>query len=133
MLRIAMLVACLDHLALVAVGLRTITGFSNWKHATGSNGKLLMHNNCIAHKQATVAWEQYKSTSKTGSIADQLGNKREEMIQKNRHYIKTVAEVLLLCSQQDVPLRGHDESLTSAILRSFSIILPNMIQSLPRS
>ncbi len=63
----------------------TITGFSNWKRATASNGKFLMHNNSVAHKQATVAWEQYKSTSKTGSIADQLGNKREEMIQKNWH------------------------------------------------
>ena len=26
------------------------------KHATGSKGMLLSHNNCIPHKQAVVAW-----------------------------------------------------------------------------
>lgn len=91
----------------------TTTGFHDWKHATGSSGKLLTHNNSLAHKQASVAHEQFKATSKTGSVAEQLGNKRGEMIKRNRHYIKTVAEVLLLCCQQDIPLRGHDESLTS--------------------
>ena len=100
----------------------TITGFRNWNHATGSN-MLLMRNNSIAHKQATVAWEQYKSIFKTGSIADQLGNKREEMIQKNQNYVKTVAEVLLFCSQQDVPFWGHDESLTSANRGNFKEFL----------
>ena len=46
----------------------------------------------------------------TGSVAEQLGNNRSEMVKMNRHYIRTVAEILLLCSQQDISLRGHDES-----------------------
>ena len=33
------------------------------------------------------------------------------MIKKNQHYAKTVAEILLLCSQQGVLLWGHDESI----------------------
>ena len=91
----------------------TSAGFRDWKHATGSYGKLFTHNNSLSHKQAVVAWKQFKATSQTGSIAEQLWNNRREIIEKNRHYIKTVAEILLLCCQQDVPLRGHDESITS--------------------
>ena len=78
------------------------TGFHDWKHATGSKGMLLSHNNCLSHKQAVVAWEQFKATSTTGSVAEQLGSNRAEQIRKNRHYIKTVAEVLLLCSKQEI-------------------------------
>ena len=76
------------------------TGFRDWKHATGSKGMLLGHNNCISHKQAVVAWEQFKATATAGSVAEQLGSSRAEQIRKNRHYIKTVAEVVLLCSKQ---------------------------------
>ena len=32
------------------------TLFRDRKHATGSKGMLLSHNNCISHKQAVVAW-----------------------------------------------------------------------------
>ena len=32
------------------------TLFRDRKHATGSNGMLLSHNNCISHEQAVVAW-----------------------------------------------------------------------------
>ena len=32
------------------------TLFCDWKHATGSKGMLLSHNNCISHNQAVVAW-----------------------------------------------------------------------------
>ena len=58
-------------------------------------------------------WQQFKLTLLTGSVAEQLGNNRSEMVRMGHHYIKTVAEILLLCSQQDIPLRGHDESKQS--------------------
>ena len=54
------------------------SGFRDWKHATGSKGMLLGHNNCISHKQSAVAWEQFKVTSKTGSVAEHLGSNRAE-------------------------------------------------------
>ena len=31
-------------------------------------------------------------------------------IKENCHYIKTVAEILLLCSRQNISLRGHREN-----------------------
>ena len=81
----------------------TTTGFRDWKHATGSKGMLILsHTNCISHKQAVIAWEQFKATATAGSVAEQLGSGGAEQIRKNRHYIKSVTEVLLLCSKQEI-------------------------------
>ena len=101
----------------------TIAGFRDWKHATGSKGVLSTHNNCFSHKESMVAWEQFKSTATTGSVAEQLGSNRAEQIKKNRHYIKTVAEVLLLCSKQELALRGNNESSESLNKGNFKEIL----------
>ena len=58
-------------------------GFKDWKHATGKNGILNGHNNCISHKQAVIAWKQFQLNSKRGtSISEQLDNTRAELIQK---------------------------------------------------
>ena len=57
---------------------------------------------------------QYKVAVQHGStISECLGNARSEMIQKNRHYIKSLIEVLLLCSKQEISMRGIKESNNS--------------------
>jgi len=38
----------------------TLTGFTNWKHATGKKGALVGHSDSLSHKEAMVAWEQYR-------------------------------------------------------------------------
>ncbi len=102
----------------------TVTGFRSWKHATGMKGSLTVHDSSSAHQQAVVAWEMYNVTAKSNTtVIDQLGNAREELMRKNRHYIKSIAEVLLLCSRQDIPLRGHRESPESANRGNFLEIL----------
>lgn len=72
----------------------SMNGFRDWKHASGAKGSLASHNVCLSHKEAVVAWEQYKSTHHRGSVAEQLGSVRAELVQKNRHYLKTIVEVL---------------------------------------
>ena len=42
-----------------------------------------------------------------------MGSNCAEAIQQNRHYLKTIAEVVLLCAKQDLALRGHREGQTS--------------------
>lgn len=42
---------------------------------------------------------------------------------KNRHYIKAVINVLLLCCKQEIALRGHDESEASSNRGKFLEIL----------
>ena len=88
----------------------TQVGFCDWKHATGKSGMLVKHNNSFAHKQAISAWFDYQTNSKRGTlIEDRVDSQRRQQIQSNRHYLKTLAEILLLCGKQDIPLRGHRE------------------------
>ncbi len=96
-----------------AVDVFTVTGFKNWKHATGKRGSLLLHDTCSSHRQAIVAWDMYNATTVSGTVSDQLGNARAEQVASNRHYIKTIAEVILLCARQDISLRGHREAMDS--------------------
>ena len=51
----------------------TVTGFRNWKKATGKDGVLNRHASSVAHRQAEVAWHQYKCNSEQGtSITDRM-------------------------------------------------------------
>ena len=63
----------------------TQVGFRDWKHATGAKGALMVHHNCLSHKESVIAWQQFKASSKSGSIADQLGTLRAEQIKRNNH------------------------------------------------
>lgn len=101
----------------------TEVAFRDWKHATGAKGVLARHANCITHKQSTIAWNQSLALEKHHSVAEQLGIARAEQIKKNRHYVMTIIEVLLLCSKQEIALRGHDESDTSLNKGNFREIL----------
>ena len=56
-------------------------------------------------------------------MVEQLGSNRAEQIRKNRHYIKSIAEILLLCSKQEISFRGHDERESSLNKGNFLEIL----------
>ena len=102
----------------------TSTGFRNWKHATGKTGALSRHSNCNSHRQAELAWSQYKLNSKKGTtIAERLGSARSVTISQNRHYLETIADIILLCSRQEIALRGHRESSNSMNRGNFLEIL----------
>ena len=79
----------------------TVNGFKNWKHVTGARGILNGYANCKSHKQAIIAWHQYnKVAAQHGSTISEclaIGNVRSEMIRKNRHYSRSLLEVLMLC------------------------------------
>ena len=85
-----------------------ILGFKDWKHATGKDGILKGHENSHAHKQAVVAWKEFKKMD--SSIVDTLGGARQEQVQKNRHYLKTLCKIILFCSNQEIALHGHREN-----------------------
>ena len=42
---------------------------------------------------------------------------------RKTHYLKSIAEVILLCAQQDLALRGHHESMESSNRGNFLEIL----------
>uniref|UniRef100_A0A1X7V0P6 TTF-type domain-containing protein n=1 Tax=Amphimedon queenslandica TaxID=400682 RepID=A0A1X7V0P6_AMPQE len=85
-------------------------GYSDWKHALGKIGTLTTHDSSVKHKEATLTWKQYQSTiAHDTSIANQLERGRLKTIQENREYVKYILEVILLCAQQGIALRGHRE------------------------
>ena len=61
-----------------------------------------------------VSWKEYiKNKANHTSIADRMNAARAQLVADNRYYLRTVIEVLLLCSQQEIAIGGHDESLKS--------------------
>lgn len=102
----------------------TTNGFCDWKHAMGKDGIISCHDRCKTHMQAMVAWQEYTKNKASGtSIAHRLDSARSQLIAKNRHYLKTILQVLLVCSQQEIALRGHDESVKSRNRGNFLEIL----------
>ena len=85
-------------------------------------------------------WVQFLSMKETGtSVANQLKSARQEQVKKNRFYIKSVSEVILLCARNEIALRAHKESAVSIKLGNFRSILqlvaqhdPSLLQSLQK-
>ena len=61
--------------------------------------------------------------SSNSSVADMTGPARAQHVAKNVHFMKTIAKVILLCSQQEIGLRGHNESEDSLNRGNFLEIL----------
>ena len=71
-----------------------------------------------------IAWNEYlKNQREKTSVVDMLGVDRQKQIQKNRHYLKSVAEIILLCCAQEIALRAHDENDSSRNKGNFLEIL----------
>ena len=88
----------------------TNNGFSDWKHAAGKNDILQGHAGCHSRVLAMHSWNQYKQNKRLGiSIENHLDPTSYRQICNNRHYLKSVAETLLLTSHLQITFRGHDE------------------------
>ena len=98
--------------------------FKDWKHATGKDGILPHHASCHTHTETIQAWHDFTVNEGHGtSVANRLDSARKEQILRNRHYLKSIAEVILLCSRLETALRGHDESIGSLNRGNFREIL----------
>ena len=77
----------------------------------GKKGSLQKHDTCASHRDAVVAWNSFTQMKRSkSSVTDMMGSARGQHVASNVHYMKTIAEVILLCSQQEIGLRGHRES-----------------------
>ena len=76
------------------------------------HGIISAHDKCTSHKQDMTCWNEYTTNlKKHTSVAHRLETAREEVIKTNRHYIKTLVEILRLCAKQEIAMRGHRESV----------------------
>ena len=85
----------------------TKSGYRDWKHATGKEGILQKHAKCSSHIHAMSAWHTYTINKERGtSVSNSLDSLRTQQIHKNRHYLKSIIEVILLCARIEIALGG---------------------------
>ena len=100
-------------------------GYCDWKYAPGNKGSLCLHATSKSHSGAMVAWQQFRLNQQhKTTLARRMDRLGEQTLRSNRHYNKTIAEIILLCARQEIALRGHIESAQSqnpVILKQFWI------------
>ena len=78
------------------------------------DGGFAAHAKSEAHSNAVLAWRDFeKAGQENTSLLNILSQDHSKLVQvplKNRHFIKSVAEVLLLTATQNIAQRGHRES-----------------------
>ena len=87
----------------------TSLGFDNWKIAMEKKKGIKLHEESFSHLDSMLKWSGYKDSLRTGSIEVIVGALSVQALRDNRHYIKTVSQVITLCAVQDLPLRNHRE------------------------
>ena len=108
----------------------TEVGFKDWKHAMGKDGTLKGHNDSLYHKHAVVAWEQFNK--KGASIIDQMGENRQEEVQKNWYYIKTLcAKFCYYVVIKELHFVGT-EKMKLLKIKEISLIFSNWLQTMMR-
>ncbi len=66
------------------------------------------HEKSENHVNAMIAWNEHRKRILTDtSMLNALDKKHQEVVEQNRTYIKTVAEVLLFTGTQNISQRGH--------------------------
>ena len=104
------------------------------EHSTGKEGILQGHASCLTHIQAISSWHEYKQNEERGtSVASRLDSARNEQIHRNRHYLRSVGEVILLCSHLEIALQGHDESNDSLNKGNFCEIVKQRLEQGPQN
>lgn len=88
----------------------TTAGYRSWKHAGGKTGAIAKHIHAAYHGDAMVAWSEYKTMKDHNTSVRQLmGDNLKTIIKENRHYIKSLGQVILVTCTQKLAQRGHRE------------------------
>ena len=86
------------------------TGFRSWKKARGKDGDIPKDKGSQYHKFAMSAWADYELNKKKNSSVEQVMNEQhQKIVRENRHYIKTIGEVILTTVTQNIAQRGCRE------------------------
>lgn len=83
-----------------------------------------LHSKSELHINAMYAWSQYKrATEMNTTMLNSMNVNRQKKVEENQHYVKTIANVLLLTATQNIAQRGHRESEDSKNKGNFLAIL----------
>lgn len=87
--------------------------FDNWKKPE----KLQKHTNSEKHITSMTKWALFKASQlRNTSVLHQLSNAHKEHVESNRKYLKIIIECLVHNLQQNIPLRGHEETIFGKFL-----------------
>ena len=76
------------------------------------NWESIQHTLSHRHFDAVAAWSDYLHNQQSQtSITSTLSQACTDQILQNRHYLKTILEVLMYCAVYEIVLRGHKESV----------------------
>ena len=88
----------------------TKTAFRRWKKAHGKDGAITKHINSQCHKMSIVSWNDYnRNKAAKTSVGQVLNDSYRKKVNENRHYVKTVGEIILLTATQNIAQRVHRE------------------------
>jgi hypothetical protein len=86
-------------------------GFTTWSKL---NPRIQDHENSPAHRQAFLAWKKLeRELNKSGLIDDHLQQEIAKADKKWREILERITATVRTPAQQNLPLRGHRESLIS--------------------
>ena len=99
-------------------------GFRDWNLSTGKSGVLFKPDSSLTQRQSMLTGNQYKlNLLLKSTISDQLGLCRNKQIAENRQYNRSLARTFLMCSHQEIALRGHKDGEESINRGNFVEIL----------
>ncbi|XP_063920420.1 zinc finger MYM-type protein 1-like [Zophobas morio] len=87
-----------------------LSGFWNWKRAMETNHGFKGHQRSEEHTNSFLRWSDYqKMKSSDQSVLKMLSDSQRTVVRENRHFIKTLCEILRLTCKLEIAQRGHNE------------------------
>ena len=81
-----------------------------FKKLTGKDEALSKHEKLNYHKEAVVMKDNFHKTvieARHNDILSQLDKAYQEEVLRNRSYLLSIADTVLMCARQNIALRGH--------------------------
>ena len=76
----------------------------------------MSHVSSHAHKSAMLNWQQFKlNMEKRTTVGARLEEERSRVLNSNHHYVKALVEAILVCAQQGLALRGHNDVMNDSL------------------
>ena len=79
-------------------------GFSNWKKATGNNGRIVKHENTACHQESVEKFDE-----KVKNIKTVFSNEYQKNQQENRKSLMIIIDYVRTLARQSIPFRNVNE------------------------
>ncbi|XP_028415016.1 zinc finger MYM-type protein 1-like [Dendronephthya gigantea] len=124
-------------------------GFCQWKKCTGEsqqNNRLLKHKNSQLPVDSTTGKAYMESKLANQTVTSLLNEGHNKLVERNRNYLKIIADTLRLTAVQNIAQQGHRESNTDddnnnkgnfleilSFMKNYSEILKDRLESGPQN